>query len=278
MAAARDPVTRSGLLSLAGIASIGAGIVHAAAIGIHAEEQSLVRLFVALSVLQIGWGVLAIVRPARWVAASGAVLGVAAAAGWVATRTWGISWYTGLEVAEEPQLADTAAAVLAVGSAVAAAVSLATDRVRVRIPLLVPAVLVGLVAVPAMVSATRHSHDHGGGAEHAHAADEDHAHGTGEASDGHHADDAAHTDDHADDHAADHADGSHATDDHAHTDPAVDEVVWPRPWDPAAGIDLSGVPGVTPEQEARARALIERTLAELPRFADVSTLEALGYR
>jgi hypothetical protein len=269
VAAARDPVTRSGLLAVAGVASIGAGIIHAAAIGIHTEHQSLVRLFIAVAVLQIGWGVLAVVRPTRWVATTGALLGLAAATGWVVTRTWGVSWFDGLEVAEEPQLADTAAAVLAVTSAISAAVSLATDRVRVRIPLLVPALLVGLVAVPAMVSATRHVHDGGGATEHGHAPDQDHAgvdHMTG-----------AHDEHTTEAHPND---GHHATDDPAVADTggSADENPWPRPWDPAVGIDLSGVPGVTAEQEARARALIERTLADLPQFADVRTLEALGYR
>ncbi|QQS24393.1 MAG: hypothetical protein IPM43_13420 [Actinomycetota bacterium] len=53
---------------------------------------------------------------------------------------------------------------------------------------------------------------------------------------------------------------------------------WPRPWDPAEGIDLSGVPGVTPEQEARAAQLLEDTLRELPAFADPVAIQTLGYR
>ena len=61
--------------------------------------------------------------------------------------------------------------------------------------------------------------------------------------------------------------------DHAATDAAA----WPRPWDPAAPIDFSGVPGVTAEQQARAEALAASTIAELPQFADVSTLAAAGF-
>ena len=38
------------------------------------------------------------------------------------------------------------------------------------------------------------------------------------------------------------------------------------------------MPGVTPEQEARATALIQSTIRDLPAFADVATLPALGYR
>ena len=47
------------------------------------------------------------------------------------------------------------------------------------------------------------------------------------------------------------------------------KAMWPRPWDPAAPIDFSGVPGVTPEQQARAEQLVRDTLRDLPAFADV---------
>lgn len=53
---------------------------------------------------------------------------------------------------------------------------------------------------------------------------------------------------------------------------------WPRPYDPAQPIDVSGVPGVTAEQEQRATALIRDTLDGLPAFADVTTIGALGFR
>ncbi|GAB2631749.1 hypothetical protein [Nocardia goodfellowii] len=53
---------------------------------------------------------------------------------------------------------------------------------------------------------------------------------------------------------------------------------WPRPWDPVTPIDVSGVPGVTAEQQQRATALIRSTLDRLPAFADVNTVGALGFR
>ncbi|MFF0542928.1 hypothetical protein ACFYTF_08820 [Nocardia thailandica] len=53
---------------------------------------------------------------------------------------------------------------------------------------------------------------------------------------------------------------------------------WPRPFDPAAPIDVSGVPGVTAEQQQRATALIRSTLDNLPAFADVTSIGALGFR
>jgi len=52
----------------------------------------------------------------------------------------------------------------------------------------------------------------------------------------------------------------------------------PKPYDPKKPIDLSGVEGVTPEQQARAENLIAITLLRLPKFADPATAEAAGYR
>ena len=50
-----------------------------------------------------------------------------------------------------------------------------------------------------------------------------------------------------------------------------------RAYDPTKPIDLSGTPGVTPEQQARAENLVAVTLYKLPQFADASYAEANGY-
>lgn len=68
------------------------------------------------------------------------------------------------------------------------------------------------------------------------------------------------------------AGGEHS--DHDHGTGAA----WPRPWDPATPIDVSGVPGATAAQEQRATALIRSTLDQLPAFADVDSIGALGFR
>ena len=44
---------------------IGAGAIHAAAIGIHAEHATLVRLFVAVAAAQLAAGVVMLVRGGR---------------------------------------------------------------------------------------------------------------------------------------------------------------------------------------------------------------------
>ena len=59
---------------------------------------------------------------------------------------------------------------------------------------------------------------------------------------------------------------------------ATEPATWPRPFDPTQPIDFSGVAGVSPEQQARAEQLVLDTMRDLPAFADVATLPALGYR
>ena len=51
----------------------------------------------------------------------------------------------------------------------------------------------------------------------------------------------------------------------------------PKPYDPTQPIDLGGVEGVTPEQQARAENLIAVTLLRLPQFADPAAAEAAGF-
>lgn len=52
---------------------------------------------------------------------------------------------------------------------------------------------------------------------------------------------------------------------------------WPRPYFPSIGIDIAGVEGVTPEQEARASTLITETQNNLVRWADYKTALAEGW-
>ena len=50
---------------VSGLASIGAGAVHAAAVGIHAEHATLSRLFVLAAVAQIAVGLLVLIKGGR---------------------------------------------------------------------------------------------------------------------------------------------------------------------------------------------------------------------
>jgi hypothetical protein len=253
-------------------ASIGAGAVHAAAAGIHAEHPQLARLFVAVAALQLIAGLAVIARQHRLTVAALAAVNAAAVGGWLITRIAGISWIDGLETRESPQFADTACALLgavAVGTALAAL--LVGERSAHRGRQFLPSLAIAALAVPAMISSVTHVHSHGEAA---------HDHSTATATDTAHDDTAAH----------DHGGGTGASTggtvdesqphDHGTTDTVATEpgaAAWPRPWDPTQPLDLSGVVGVSAEQEARASALVEATLRELPKYADPAAAEAAGY-
>jgi hypothetical protein len=276
-------------VEVAGLASLGAGAIHAAAIGIHAEHATLARLFVAVAAAQLGAGLVMLLKGGRVASAATLVINAGAVVAWAVTRVSGISWIEGLEHSEAPQFADTACAGLGAAAAVAAGAALLRGRTQPVGPRVgFPAVAVGALTVVAMMYGGTHVHSHDDGD--ATSAAGGHTHGDeAVATNGDtHADDAAATDGHAhpDDAAAatdGHAhpdDAAAATDGHAHSTGGAGgaEAVWPRPWDPSQPIDFSGVPGVTPRQEARAERLTARTLAVLPaKFSDVRTLNERGY-
>lgn len=264
-------------LAVAAIASLGAGAVHAAATGIHAEHPRLAQLFVITAVAQLSVGLWALVRPSRLAAWAVAGVNALAVGGWLATRLTDISWIAGLETREAAQFADTACALMgaiAVGAAVSA--SLVGWRPSNPARIAMPSLLIAALAVPAMWTGGTHLHAHSDTAAH-----DDHAvdavTGATAAHDDHAVDPATgdtvpHTD-----HAVDPATG----DTIAHADHSAAPVAaagWPRPWDPAVGIDLSGVPGVSIEQQLRADQLIKDTLRELPKWATTAAAEADGYK
>ena len=51
-----------------------------------------------------------------------------------------------------------------------------------------------------------------------------------------------------------------------------------HPYDPSLPIDLSGTPGVTPQQQAAAERLVTLTRARLPQWADAASAERRGFR
>jgi len=268
-------------VATAAVCSIGAGAIHAAAIGIHAEQPQLARTFVAIAVLQLGAGLLALVRPTRGAALAVAVVNAAAVAGWLVTRISGVSFIDGLGVAEAPQFADTACALLGAIAAGAGLAGLLAGSHPARPPRLwVPSLAVVALTVPAMMTSGTHVHDHGtagatGAAAHDHGTEAATGGSGGSGASG--ASGAAVTGDTVHDHGA--AGNGTAIGDTAHdhgTDTSA-AAVWPRPWDPTQPIDLSGVPGVTSGQEARAVELVRNTLVELPKYADTAAAIADGY-
>ncbi|MEO8263925.1 MAG: hypothetical protein ABI706_00285 [Ilumatobacteraceae bacterium] len=266
--------TRVPGLTVAIMTTIGAGVIHAAAAGVHAEHPTLARLFILCAVAQVGVGLLAMARPSRLVAVPIVVVNAVAVGVWLQTRIAGISWIDGLEVREAAQFADTACALLAataVGCALAAAMIGTRQATAPRLSF--PALAVAALTIPAMLSGSTHVHSHGsvasasGGVV---AESQPHSHT---------ADGTSATIDPAVNPAAAAVDESQP---HSHPADSTGTVAtatatWPRPWDPAKPIDVSGVPGVTAEQQARATKLIEDSLKDLPKYADTAAAVADGY-
>ena len=70
-------------------------------------------------------------------------------------------------------------------------------------------------------------------------------------------------------HGDDHGDG--------HGDGHGDEDVPAKPYDPELPIDLGGMPGVTPQQQAFAENLVAVTLRYLPQWADLDAVASAGF-
>ena len=260
------PVRRVTGLAIAAWASLGAGAVHAAAIGVHAEHRAAALTFTIVAFLQLLWGAAALAAPSRLLALVGAAGSSVLVGGWLTAKTSGIASIDGLTESEPLQLADTAAAVLAaVVVVVGLAAAMADDAGRAWRPLGPVASGVAVVAVvamtlPALVSASSHDHaatDVAADGGHEHAGDDHHAHpGTDAGGE-----------------APGDAVGMVGTDQQDHATP-----VPPKPYDPDLPIDLGGVGGVTPQQQAAAENLIAITLLRLPKYADPAVAEADGFR
>lgn len=233
---------RGDALCLAGFASLGAGAIHAVAIGVHSSTTQAMYTFLAAAAFQLLWGVLAVVRSSRVLALVGMLGNGALFAGWVLAKRSGLSFIDGLEAKASIELGDGMAAGLAL---LAVALSVATVFHPTRqvglgqqIATTAACVAVVLLVLPGMSAAARPSHDVAGAAGANH-------HGTSAAAGG-------------------------------PVQPA--SAVAPVPYDPEKPIDLGGVDGVTPQQQARAENLIANTLSHLPQYAETAAAEAAGYR
>jgi hypothetical protein len=244
---------RSLLVAGAGVTSLGAGAIHAAAIGVHADVRPAAIAFAALAAVQLCWGGVALVRSTRPVVLSGLVLGVGSVAAWVLAKTVGIGFIDGLGEVEPVQYVDALAAALAFASVALLAVSLkASDEPGLSSQQRMLAPFAGLavaaLATSGMVSVSGHHHA-GGHDETVTAGDH---HGT-------------------DDHGATPA----ATGEHDMA--AMASSVAPVAYDPTKPIDLGGVEGVTPEEQAAAENLVAVTLLRLPQWKDSAVAEAAGF-
>ena len=245
-------------IAVAGLTSLAAGIIHGGAIGLHVEHPQLARIFIVVTLLQVGWGLTMLLAPRVVLIPAGVLINGAAVGGWLLTRIGGISWIDGLEVAESPQWADSICAGLgAIAASTALAAVLIGSRPLPSVRLTYPAMACAALVVPAMWTGSTHVHDHSTALAANGVVDESQPH------------------DHSDEAVVEvsNIDGSDTvtTDAHPHL------ADWPRAYDPAVGIDIGGVEGVSAEQESRARALIESTLDELPRWANYDDAVAQGW-
>jgi hypothetical protein len=255
--ARRAPVP--GVLRVAAVASLVAGAIHATAAASHTDVRSLAVVFALTAALQLAWGAIALVRSGWAVSLTGVALNGAAVAGWALAKTTGIGFVAGLEAAEGPGFADTLAAALAALAVVLALAALARPETWAARPHPTLVGVAGIAAlalvVPGVVSAGDHSHDHGGaaGGDHEHAGGGDR--GTLHQSGG--------TQEMGDMPGMDHDHPSNA--------------VAPKPFTGQLPVDLGGVPGVTPAEQASAEAVVTRTIQRLPQFADPAVAEAQGW-
>lgn len=235
-----------GPLALAGMASLGAGAIHAAAIGAHAEHRPAVITFTLLATAQLVWGAVALAGRRRAIAIIGVALGFGAVAGWLVAKTVGLSFVAGLDDAEPAQLADSLAAGLALLAGLGSArVALQREAAPRAVPTWVLSGLgIGILAltVSGMFGASTHAHAEGDDHGHDETAATDHGHAGG---------------------TTDHADAPAAAPD--------------RTYDPTKPLDLSGVQGVTKAQEAKAERLVAVTLDRLPQFADSKVAESKDF-
>lgn len=170
--------------SVPALAGIGAGAIHAAAVGAHADHRVVATVFVVLAVLQLATGVALLMRPGRAVAKAVVTVNAFGVAGWLLTRTVGVWLIAGLGV-ERPGFADTVCALLGALAIVGALKALGSDTLpgamaewrpaKTGRDLAATSVVVLLLAVPAMSSAATDVHEHGAGgaADHAHEAVDD---------------------------------------------------------------------------------------------------------
>jgi hypothetical protein len=240
-ARATPPVDRTArLLTVAAVASLSAGAIHAAAIGSYSAWPRAAEMFTVVALFQLGWGALALVRRTKGVAIVGLVGLVGNAillGGWVLARSKGLSFIDGLEKVERIQVADALSAALAGFAALTAATvvfGLRAPRIR---PFLAGGAVaaLGLAALPGMIEAGKHVHEDGGVP------------------------------------AVVVVRGKT-------TVVKVSQPVPPKPFDPKSPIDLGGVKGVSQVQQARAENLVAETVVRLPQWSNPATAEAAGFK
>ena len=289
-------------MQCAAYASIGAGLIHGVAVGLHADHPSLARVFMALSFAQVGWGIVAISRLQWSVVLGGFAINGTAIVGWILTRTSGISFISGLEIAEKPQPADTLGALLAATAIGASLWAWRQRDVPIRETAHLNAVyLTSALTLVALWSVTGHAHAHIQNIALTDSGLSVNADGviispsttsTIALIDMSTSTSTIPTPSSTANSIATKkktviaapttvANTTTTTINHPHALTTAQALAaasgWPRPYDPANPIDFSDIGGVTAEQAARATTLIQAAQRDLPKYAKTSAATADGY-
>ena len=283
----------------AAYASIGTGLIHGVAVGLHADHASLARVFMALAFAQVFWGIVAISRLQWSVVLGGIAINGTAIVGWILTRTSGISFISGLEIAEKPQPADTLGALLAATAIGASLWAWRQRDVPIRETAHLNAVyLTSALTLVALWSVTGHAHAHIQNIALTDSGLSVNADGviispsTIAPVDISTSTSTIPTPSSTANSIATKkktviaapttvANTTTTTIFHPHALTTAQALAaasgWPRPYDPASPIDFSGIGGVTTEQAARATTLIQSAQRDLPKYAKTSAATADGY-
>jgi hypothetical protein len=253
------PLSIAGRALLA-VLSVGTAVIHLVMVPAHAGEWLPEGLaFAASGWFALGFAVAVVARPTkRWLQV-GLVANLVFIAAWAVTRFIGMPFGPQSGSKQAADLVDLTCVALEAALVIGCAVFMSRPRlgesiesrglvIASVIPLSVLALTTGVVASP-----NARNHDHGGSAELA----------TGDHVAGDHDSGSA-------DHAATDAAGAGA--ETAHTASVV------VPYDPTKPLDFGGVPGVSPEEQARAENLVALTLAKLPQWSDYKYDEAHGFK
>lgn len=280
----------------AAYSSMGAGLIHAIAVGLHAEHAQAARAFLFLAIAQLVWGIGAMFSVDFRLRIAGVAVNVAAIGGWVLTRTTGISFVDGLQVAEDPQAADTLAVVLATMSLAAIVWATLRADVPVRrttgINAAYACVAVGILGA---WSATGVVHLHGemelvdggltidadgvilvpGSVDSTLVGATTTTLGSATTTIASRAGVQSKTK------STTTTSSTTTTTVHGHVQTSDQAKAaasgWPRPFDPNVPVNLDGIQGYTPEQAQRALALIDNAKRDLPAYANYATAIAAGY-
>jgi hypothetical protein len=269
-----EPVV--GPLAQATIAAtaVGGAVIHFAMFPDHYQESDLLGLGFALAGwFQLALAVAIVARPSRRVLVAGIVGSLAIMVGWAVSRTVGLPLSGAAGDVEDATTIDLLSVAFEAVTVLACAAALPRRSASPRSPRVprvaamgIPVLAVAVITTTALASPEAADHHANDGAD-------SHAHEEAAADDHAHEESAVDSAEHADHEDADHEGVEH--EDAGHEDMAHDE---PVPYDPNLPIDLSGTPGVTPEQQAEAENIIAVTLAGLPQWADPAVAEAAGFR